>query len=89
VLTRVVPVAPFTVVNLVAGASHIRWRDFAVGTVLGMAPGIFVITLFTARVRAMLTHPTLGNAAILTGTSAGIALVAYVLVRWLMRRAGE
>lgn len=37
---RLLPVAPFTVVNVVAGASRIRARDFLLGTVLGMAPGI-------------------------------------------------
>jgi phospholipase D1/2 len=43
---RVLPVAPFTIVNIVAGASHIRVRDFALGTLLGMLPGILPLTLF-------------------------------------------
>jgi len=41
-LLRKVP-APFTLVNIVAGASTVRFRDFIVGTVLGM--GAFVIGL--------------------------------------------
>jgi len=45
-LVRLVPVAPFTVVNLVAGASHIRLRDCLLGTLLGMAPGVLALTLF-------------------------------------------
>ena len=32
VFVRVVPVGPFSIVNIVAGASHIRWRDFLLGT---------------------------------------------------------
>ncbi|MDZ7748542.1 MAG: VTT domain-containing protein [Halofilum sp. (in: g-proteobacteria)] len=36
---RMVPVTHFTVVSLVAGASHIRARDFVAGTVLGVAQG--------------------------------------------------
>ena len=39
-LVRMLPVAPFSIVNVVAGASRIRARDFLVGTALGMAPGI-------------------------------------------------
>ena len=36
---RLVPVAPFTIVNLVAGASSIRFVDYVAGTVLGLLPG--------------------------------------------------
>jgi phospholipase D1/2 len=41
-LVRKVP-APFTLANIVVGASTVRYRDFFVGTVLGM--GFFVIAL--------------------------------------------
>src|SRR5262249_51553719 len=37
---RLVPLAPFTVVNLVAGASAIAPSDFILGTLLGMLPGL-------------------------------------------------
>jgi uncharacterized membrane protein YdjX (TVP38/TMEM64 family) len=41
-LVRKVP-APFTIANIVVGASAVRFRDFIVGTVLGM--GAFVVGL--------------------------------------------
>jgi uncharacterized membrane protein YdjX (TVP38/TMEM64 family) len=34
---------PFPIVNVVAGASKLSLRDFLLGTVLGMAPGIAVM----------------------------------------------
>ncbi|HEX9142683.1 MAG TPA: VTT domain-containing protein, partial [Candidatus Binatia bacterium] len=37
---RIVPIAPFAVVNMVAGACQIRLRDFSLATALGMIPGI-------------------------------------------------
>lgn len=37
---RIVPIAPFAVVNVVAGACQIRLRDFSLATALGMIPGI-------------------------------------------------
>ena len=46
ITVRIIPVAPFAVINLVAGASHIKARDFIIGTVLGMLPGILGITVF-------------------------------------------
>jgi phosphatidylserine/phosphatidylglycerophosphate/cardiolipin synthase-like enzyme/uncharacterized membrane protein YdjX (TVP38/TMEM64 family) len=70
---RLLPIAPFTVVNAVAGASHIRWRDFLVGTAIGMAPGILVTVIFVDRVTAAVTDPGLG-------TIAALALVALIFV---------
>jgi phosphatidylserine/phosphatidylglycerophosphate/cardiolipin synthase-like enzyme/uncharacterized membrane protein YdjX (TVP38/TMEM64 family) len=89
VLSRVVPIAPFTVINLVAGASHIGLKDFALGTLIGMGPGIAAITLFTGRIRAMLEDPTWENGLTLALVFGAVALAGYVLVRWLKRRAGE
>lgn len=43
---RLVPVAPFAVVNMVAGASHMQWRDFLIGGTLGMVPGTVLIGVF-------------------------------------------
>jgi phospholipase D1/2 len=56
---RVLPVAPFTIVNIVAGASHIRVRDFALGTLLWMLPGIFLLTLFGGQLGDDMGQPAL------------------------------
>jgi phospholipase D1/2 len=37
---RALPVAPFTVESIVAGALRIKWTDLALGTLFGMAPGM-------------------------------------------------
>jgi uncharacterized membrane protein YdjX (TVP38/TMEM64 family) len=87
VAVRIIPVAPFTVINLVAGASHINFRDYATGTVLGMAPGIVAISLIADRVRAVLQNPAMSNIAWLVATVGLIILAAVLLVKWLMRRA--
>ena len=42
---RIVPIAPFAIVNLVAGAIQIRVRDFLLGTLVGMSPGILAIVV--------------------------------------------
>lgn len=44
---RLIPVAPFAVVSVVGGASHISLRDYLFGTALGMAPGIVLKVVFT------------------------------------------
>jgi len=89
VLSRVVPIAPYSIVNLVGGASHLSLRDFILGTLIGMTPGIAAVALFTGRVRAMLEDPSWGNGLILALVFAVIALVAYGLVSWLKRRTAS
>ncbi len=82
---RMLPVAPFTVVNLVAGASHLRLRDFLIGTVLGMTPGILAVAVFSDRLAAVLQDPSPATLAVLA-----LVLVAVVLgalgIRWWLRR---
>ena len=46
VVTRLLPIAPFTMINVIAGALQIRFRDYLIGTILGMAPGIFITVTF-------------------------------------------
>lgn len=72
---RVVPVAPFTVVNLVAGASRIRFLDYLIGTVLGTAPGILVFNLLGNQLERTIRDPSAADIALL----ALVALVALSL----------
>lgn len=78
---RIVPVAPFAVINLVAGASHIRFRDFALGTLVGLLPGLMVIALFADRLVHSIRDPDAASFAWL----AALVLV-MVLATLLLRR---
>ncbi|MFA5974824.1 MAG: VTT domain-containing protein [Elusimicrobiota bacterium] len=57
VTLHIFPIASFSILNLVAGASHIRFRDFLIGTVLGVSPGIIVVCIFGERLIQTLRHP--------------------------------
>jgi phospholipase D1/2 len=48
---RLVPIAPFTLVNLIAGASKIRFADYLLGTVIGMAPGLVLMSALVPGIR--------------------------------------
>jgi len=56
-LVRIVPVAPFMVVNLVAGASHVGARDFLIGTALGILPGTVLLVVAGDWTRALVAQP--------------------------------
>jgi phospholipase D1/2 len=84
-LVRNLPIAPFTIVNMVAGASRIKFKDFLLGTALGMAPGIFAITVFTNRLLQAIREPGWSNIAIATGI-AGILGVGFLWIRKRLSR---
>ena len=42
--SRIVPVLPYGLVNYSAGLTHLRYRDMALGTVIGAAPKVFAYT---------------------------------------------
>ena len=82
---RLIPIAPFTIVNLVAGISGVGLRDFLVGTLIGMGPGIVLICLSVDRARAALAgEPVFDPWIIAAIAAAGIALIG--LRAWQKRR---
>ncbi|MGA7800032.1 MAG: VTT domain-containing protein [Gammaproteobacteria bacterium] len=80
---RIVPVAPFTVVNMVAGVSHIGFRDFFVGSLIGIMPGILAMTLFANGLLQLLLEPTPGTLLAITALALVIAGGAWAIHRWL------
>jgi uncharacterized membrane protein YdjX (TVP38/TMEM64 family) len=86
VMIRLVPVAPFTIVNLIAGASHIRFRDFAFGTVLGELPGLLAISIFVNQISDTIRYPTVTSIGMLAVIALLLFLGSIGLWRWLNKR---
>lgn len=87
IMIRVLPVAPFIVVNLAAGAFRVRLRDFVLGTFLGLAPGTVLISLFTDRLAAVWRNPDPATYAALGGFVAVALVCAIGVMVW--RRRGR
>jgi phospholipase D1/2 len=81
-IVRVLPVAPFTVVNIMAGASEVRFRDFVLGTFLGMFPGLVVMTFFGNRLESAIRDPKVESFMILVA----LVVVLGLGMAWLRRR---
>jgi phospholipase D1/2 len=85
---RVIPVAPFSVVNVVAGASHLRFTDYLIGTVLGMAPGTLAFSLLGGQLERTLREPTPTSIGVAVGIAAAAASLGWVANKLLGRKAG-
>lgn len=81
---RFVPVAPFVVTNLLAGASAIRLRDYALGSLLALVPGVALPVVFGDQLLSMILRPSATTAAVLLGVVAAM----LCLGAWVRRQLG-
>jgi uncharacterized membrane protein YdjX (TVP38/TMEM64 family) len=79
---RVLPVAPFTLVNFVVGASGIRFRDFMAASLVGRIPGIIMLTVAGLQIEDLIRRPALGSSVLLALTLVTIPFVT----RWAWKR---
>lgn len=80
-LVRKIP-APFTLVNIAIGASTVKYRDFIVGTVLGMAAVVVALAGFGYQFSKMLRDPSPE-----TLTAAALVVLVPLTLALLINRA--
>lgn len=83
ITVRIVPVAPFVIINLVAGVTHIRFRDYLLGTAIGMAPGVAGITIFADGLVAAVRDPSATNLIVLVLIALVVVAGGLALSRWV------
>lgn len=84
---RLVPLAPFAVVNVVAGAIHLRFRDFMLGSALGILPGTLVTTVFGDQLVSGLKDPRSINLWLVGGLVIALIVGTRLVRRWLFGQA--
>ncbi|SON55691.1 cardiolipin synthetase [Hartmannibacter diazotrophicus] len=75
---RLIPIAPFTVINLVSGAVGIRFVDYVLGSILGLMPGILVMTVLGNQIVEIFRDPSLAN----------LSAVGAIFALWLFFSLG-
>lgn len=78
---RLLPVAPFTIVNVASGALQVPFWKYLAGSVLGLAPGIVVINVFARQLERAIRNPGPGSIALL----ALLVAITVAGVLWLRR----
>ena len=78
---RLLPLAPYSIVNVAAGAAQVGLRDFLIGTALGMLPGVFGAALFAEQLLRTVRRPEPANVVLLVVVVTALLLVA----RWIER----
>ena len=84
---RVIPIAPFTIVNMVSGSTHISARSFLIGTAIGMGPGIMAIMVFEGGLEQALRSASWPAASfIFIALFAAAILIFYLGKLWITKQ---
>ncbi|WP_048306095.1 TVP38/TMEM64 family protein [Halomonas sp. PR-M31] len=76
-LINLLPLAPFTLTNMLAGAFHLKFRDYMLGSLIGIIPGLIGISLLGSQLGSLFTA---GNRSELLYALGGIVLAVIVLI---------
>jgi uncharacterized membrane protein YdjX (TVP38/TMEM64 family) len=82
---RIVPVAPFAVEGIVAGAIRIKLWHFALGTALGMLPGTLTTTVFGEQIQAAMIDPSRVNYWLIGGVVLFFIVLIFMVRRWFRK----
>jgi phospholipase D1/2 len=83
------PVPPFAVQGLIAGALRIPAWQYAVGSLLGMAPGLLAATVFAGELRAALEDPSSISWWVIALVIVVFAAFIWGVRRWFAKRIGK
>jgi uncharacterized membrane protein YdjX (TVP38/TMEM64 family) len=83
---RMLPIAPFAIINMAVGISSIHLRDFVLGTILGMMPGTVVIAVFIDRFAALTRKPDPEGMILFAILVLLVGLASWSVRRWIKER---
>jgi uncharacterized membrane protein YdjX (TVP38/TMEM64 family) len=83
IAVRIIPVAPFSFINLVAGTSHIRFRHFLIGTLIGELPGLLALSIFVDQIGEAIRYPGTGSLFALAAVAILMVVGILGLRRWM------
>ena len=83
---RLVPLAPFAIEGIVAGAVRIRLWPYVLGTALGMLPGVLATSVFGHQISAALEDPSTVNWLVVGAVLLALAVLTYLVRRWLVSK---
>jgi phosphatidylserine/phosphatidylglycerophosphate/cardiolipin synthase-like enzyme/uncharacterized membrane protein YdjX (TVP38/TMEM64 family) len=89
VMLRLVPIAPYTLLNMLAGVARVRFWPYVSATLIGLVPGTFGLVLFGYHLGRALKSPGPLVFSILAGAVLLLLLGTALLHRWLGRPRTE
>jgi uncharacterized membrane protein YdjX (TVP38/TMEM64 family) len=87
-IVRLVPSAPFIVVNMAAGVTPMRTRDFVAGSAIGIVPKIALTAFAGASIVALMKGEIRSHWLELAVVAGGWIAIGWLARLWMRRREG-
>jgi len=87
--SNMVPVPPFAVQGVIAGAIRIPVWQYVAGSILGMAPGLLAASVFAGELRAALEDPSTISWWVLGAVAVAFGVFIWLVRRWFAKRIGR
>lgn len=86
IIINLLPLAPFTLTNILAGASHIRFGPYLIGSAIGIIPGLALVNFAGSQLNAVVQDANEQNIALSIAILVAIILILIFVPRWLKRK---
>ena len=83
ILVRTAPVAPFSLINLLAGSFRVNFFVYFLGTMLGILPGVVSLVFFQNSLFELIKEPSYWNGLVFLLALGAVFYLFYVLNRRL------
>ncbi|WP_157981211.1 TVP38/TMEM64 family protein [Aliidiomarina iranensis] len=86
IIINLLPIAPFTLTNVMAGASHIRFRPYLLGSAIGIIPGLALVNFAGSELSKVMQGTDGRSIALSIFILAAITFIIIFGPRWLRRK---
>lgn len=85
IVFNLLPLAPFTFTNMIAGACRMPYGIYMLGSVIGIVPGLAAVTIAGSRLGELIRSRSLDDLIWLIAAVVGVIVLGLVF-RWISRR---
>ena len=84
---NMLPTPPFALQGIMAGAIRMPLRDYTLGTLLSLTPGLVALLIFGHQITLALEDTSKVSYVAIGGAAVGIAVFGFLATRWATRQA--
>lgn len=82
---RVIPIAPFIVVNMVIGAARVKLWHYLLGSAIGLLPGLLAATVFADQFETWLRDSGQVNWMVVAGVAIAFVVAIVLIRKWFTK----
>lgn len=83
IVINLLPIAPFTVTNMLAGAFKLDFKRYMLGSAIGLFPGLYVVVVLGGQLNRLFTNEINRQDFVALGSAVGLLAIFFILL-WIV-----